>query len=114
MRLSLPILVSIAVAAIAFILTPISFFLRFNTNAAILLLDADIWAAWIWVITFFVAVYINRWRALWLLLAAPFALIWPITTLVVGQNICHWYGRCILDGLIPVPGLRLPMAAGVC
>jgi hypothetical protein len=37
-----------------------------------------------WVVIFLLAVFIYRWKALWLLLFAPFALLWPTMFLING------------------------------
>ena len=41
------------------------------------ILDLSIWLGWLWIVVFVVAVWLGGRRALWLLLAAPFALYWP-------------------------------------
>ena len=76
---------------------PFLFVVRGNVDASIAAANAAIWLGWLWIVTFLVAAYTDRWRSLWLLLAAPFALGWPMAALIFG-SICHPWGGCVLDG----------------
>jgi hypothetical protein len=42
------------------------------------LLPASLAFSGAWVATFLLSIFILRWRALWLLVGAPFALFWPM------------------------------------
>ncbi len=53
----------------------------------------SIWLGWLWIAIFIGAVCFVRWRALWLLLVAPFALYWPSMWIFVGRA-CDLFGRC--------------------
>jgi hypothetical protein len=95
---STPIMASIAVAGIGFVLGA-PFYLVFrdtNVEVGIAAMNATIWLGWLWIITFLVAAYTDGWRSLWLLLVAPLALGWP--SFLILSPICHPWGGCILDG----------------
>lgn len=56
-------------------------------------LEVSVWLGWAWIAIFVAALYFVRWRALWLLLLAPFALYWPAMWIFVGHG-CDLLGRC--------------------
>ena len=88
----------IAVAAIGFVLgVPFLYLARPSVDVSTVLMDATIWLGWLWVLTFLFAAYVEHWRSLWLLPAAPFALAWPVGMLVFGTA-CHPWGGCVFDG----------------
>ena len=90
MKLLTPSLItSTVVALIGFAFAPVSVYFLSSSqypDAKVFALNANIWCAWLWIITFLVAVYTERWRSLWLLLVAPLALAWPIFVLVLGRS----------------------------
>jgi hypothetical protein len=53
----------------------------------------SIWLGWIWIGTFVAALFARGRRALWLLIAAPFALYWPAMWIFAGHA-CDPLGRC--------------------
>lgn len=50
-----------------------------------------IWLAWLWLATVAAALAIYRWRAVWLLIPAPFVLFWPVL-FIVNANECSLFG----------------------
>jgi hypothetical protein len=53
----------------------------------------SVWLGWLWIAIFAGALYFVRWRALWLLPLAPFALYWPAMWIFVAHG-CDLIGRC--------------------
>jgi hypothetical protein len=53
----------------------------------------SVWLGWIWIATFLGSLFFEKWRALWLLILAPFALYWPAMWIFVGHA-CDLLGRC--------------------
>ena len=53
----------------------------------------SVWLGWIWIAIFVGALYFVRWRGLWLLPSAPFALYWPAMWIFVAHG-CDLLGRC--------------------
>lgn len=85
----------LAVAAVAFYWGPLRFIIYappgyLPDDEA---LTVSVWLGWLWIAIFVGALYFARWRALWLLLAAPFALYWPAMWIFVGHA-CDLLGRC--------------------
>jgi hypothetical protein len=89
------IVVSIAVAVLAFYIGPLQWFIgnRGNDIPSINAVARSVWLGWLWIGTFVAALYFRRWRALWLLFAAPFALYWPAMWIFVA-HVCDLLGRC--------------------
>src|SRR5438477_281430 len=48
---------------------------------------------WIWIAIFLGSLFFAKWRALWLLILAPFALYWPAMWIFVAHA-CDLLGRC--------------------
>lgn len=96
---------SIVVAAVAFFLGPLRWIIADTRFGGGTVPNADavalsVWLGWLWVGTFVTALYFRGWRAVWLLFAAPFALLWPAMWIFVGHA-CDLLGRCgSLMGLI--------------
>jgi hypothetical protein len=89
------IVVSIAVAAVAFLWGPLRWFLYAGSNDIpdSYNLARSVWLGWTWIGTFGTTLLICKWRALWLLLAAPFALYWPAMWIFIGHA-CDMVGHC--------------------
>jgi hypothetical protein len=51
--------------------------------------------AGLWLITFMIAAYRFRRKALWLLIGAPLALYWPVWLVINGIPECYWLGNCV-------------------
>jgi hypothetical protein len=85
----------IAVAAVAFYWGPLRWLLYAPPGYVPdgYMVTISIWLAWIWIAIFIGAVAFARWRALWLVLVAPFALYWPAMWIFVGRA-CDFLGRC--------------------
>jgi hypothetical protein len=48
----------------------------------------------IWLTTTFVYFFRFRWRGLWILIGAPFALYWPVWLIFNRIPACFWRGNC--------------------
>ena len=84
------IVVPIALALLAFYQGPLWWLIAESRFGGGMVPTSDtvtlsIWLGWLWIGTFVTALYFWRWRALWLLLAAPFALYWPAMWIFVAH-----------------------------
>ena len=86
---------AVAVAAVAFYWGPVRWFVYDSGNDVpnSETVAVSIWLGWLWIAIFIGAACFARSRALWLLLAAPFALYWPAMWIFVGHG-CDLLGRC--------------------
>jgi hypothetical protein len=94
-RFGLWIFASAAIAGFAFAIGPLRWILSDRGNDVPLAdsLFVSVWVGWIWIATFVGAIWTARWKALWLLLAAPFALYWPMMWIFVA-GACNILGNC--------------------
>ena len=51
--------------------------------------------AGIWLLMVIISAFRFRKKALWLLIAAPLALYWPVWLLFNGIPPCYWHGNCV-------------------
>jgi len=86
---------SIVAAAVAFWCGPLRFIVYAGPNDVPdgQSIAFSIWFGWIWIAIFLGCLFFAKWRALWLLILAPFALYWPAMWIFVGHA-CDLLGRC--------------------
>jgi len=65
---------------------PIDFYLALRVSIPL---------AFVWTVVLGIALYLFRAKALWLLVAAPLALYWPIWLSVYGLPACYYSGNCV-------------------
>lgn len=49
----------------------------------------------LWVLTVCVSAYSFGRKSLWMLLAGPVALYWPVWLVLNGIPACYWHGNCV-------------------